>query len=327
MSAVVYMLIWIVPSMLISIVVGAYIGYSFALRRHSSIITEERDKTLAALQHVLESAEELSSGVDQHNSDLATVEHEVSEISDGGNYEHFKNVLLTQIAEVVESNRKLEDDLVYTKYRLEEQAQELDRTRVEARTDALSGVGNRKAFDEALQFMLSQMHRSHIKFALLLIDVDHFKWINDTHGHHSGDLVVQRLGETLQSCVRPTDCVARYGGDEFAILFPGVSLDVAEMVTHRMRERIAQTNFHGDNEAKVAVTLSLGLAIAEPEDTTESVFRKADAALYRSKEAGRNRLTVFTQEAGTDMLNACPERDLTAPNSDEESEHLEGAGV
>ncbi|MCA9215253.1 MAG: hypothetical protein KDB27_19430, partial [Planctomycetales bacterium] len=141
MSATVYMLIWIVPSMVISISVGGYIGYCFALRRHSTIITDEREKTLVALQQVLESAEQLSTGVDQHTTELKTVGVEVSSIQDGGDYEKFKHVLLHQIAEVVESNRKLEDDLVYTKYRLEEQAQELDRTRKEARTDALSGVG------------------------------------------------------------------------------------------------------------------------------------------------------------------------------------------
>lgn len=311
MSVAAYMLIWIIPSMLISIVVGGYIGYSFALRRHSAVITDERDKTLVALQHVLESAEELSTGVDQHNSDLRSVGSEVSEIDEGTGYEHVKLTLLNQIAEVVESNRKLEDDLVFTKYRLEEQAQELDRTRKEARTDALSGVGNRKAFDEALQFMLSQMHRSKTGFGLLLIDVDHFKWVNDTHGHHAGDMVVQRLGETLTSCVRPTDCVARYGGDEFAVLFEDVTLELATMVTERMRDRVSTTNFDSDEGSKVAITISMGLALAEPSDTKESVFRKADASLYRSKKAGRNRLTIFTPESADALLGECPVRDLT----------------
>ena len=298
--------------MLVSIFIGGFIGYSFALRRHSSVIIDERDRTLTALQHVLESAEELSTGVDQHNTDLRNVGTEVSEIQEGGSYEHVKFTLLNQIAEVVESNRKLEDDLVYTKYRLEEQAQELDRTRKEARTDSLSGVGNRKAFDEALQFMLSQMHRKHINFGLLLIDVDHFKWINDTHGHHAGDMVVQRLGETLASCIRPSDCVARYGGDEFAILFQGVTLDIAQTVTERLREKVSTTNFKSDDVSRVAVTLSMGLAIAEPSDTTETVFRKADASLYQSKQAGRNRLTVFTNDSADALLDACPERDLAA---------------
>ncbi|MCA9218045.1 MAG: GGDEF domain-containing protein, partial [Planctomycetales bacterium] len=128
--------------------------------------------------------------------------------------------------------------------------------------------------------------------------------------------------ETLKSCVRPTDCIARYGGDEFAILFQGVTLEIAKMVTERMRDKVASTNFDSQGVSKVAVTLSLGLAVAETTDTPESVFRKADAALYRSKQAGRNRLTVFTPEAAETLLSDCPERDLTpAEDTEHETKH------
>lgn len=304
-----YLLIWLVPGIFVSIVIGGYIGYNFAIRRHSKIITEERAKTLTALQHVFESAEELSSDVDQHNSDLQSVGREVSVIAAQGDYESIKQTLLNQITDVIESNRRMEHDLVCTKYRLEEQAQELDRTRVEARTDQLSGVGNRKAFDEALQFMNSQLQRNDVNYGLLLIDVDHFKWINDTHGHQSGDEVVRRLGDTLKSSVRHKDHVARFGGDEFAVLFQKVNLEQADVMAKKIRDKVERTNFNvGINESRVAVTLSMGLAVATQEDDSESILQKADAALYRSKEAGRNRLTLFDEPNANSLMSACPRR-------------------
>jgi len=298
MSASIYILIWLLPSILVSIAIGAYVGYGFALRRHGEQIRVERHKTLTALQSVVQSAEELTTEVDSHNSELESVGRTVGDLSTYGEYEHVKQTLLSQIASAIDSNRRLESDLVCTRYRLEEQAQELDRTRVEARMDALSGVGNRKAFDESLKFMLSKSHRKHEPFALILIDVDHFKWINDTHGHPSGDQVVQRLGATLKSAIRPGDHISRYGGDEFAILLEGVSRETGLLVAQRIREKVERSNFDvGVNDARVAVTLSMGMAIAAAGDSPESLLNKADHALYRSKESGRNRLSLHEIDA------------------------------
>lgn len=306
MSASIYILIWLVPSMLVSIFVGAYVGYSFALRRHGDQIREERQKTLEALQSVAKSAEELTTEVDSHNVELETVGRTVGDLSANGAYEQIKQTLLTQISTAIESNRKLENDLVCTRYRLEEQAQELDRTRMEARMDSLSGVGNRKAFDESLRFMLSKSQRKRESFALLLIDVDHFKWINDTHGHQSGDQVVQRLGNTLKSAIRPGDHIARYGGDEFGILLEGVDVHVGAMVAQRIRDKVEHCNFDvGLNDARVAVTLSMGMAVSAHTDTSETLLSKADAALYRSKEAGRNRLSIYNEQESYGVYQAC----------------------
>lgn len=290
----VYVLIWMLPSLMVSILIGGYIGYSFALRRHGNQIREERRKTLEALHEVVQSAQALETEVDTHNSQLETVGRTVGDITTSGDYEHVKETLLQQISHAIESNRQLNQDLVCTRYRLEEQAQELDRTRLEARLDSLSGVGNRKAFDEALQYMCAKFKRHRQGFGLLLIDVDHFKWINDTHGHQSGDIVVARLGEALKSAIRPGDHIARYGGDEFALILEGVNLETGCIVAQRIREKVERCNFDvGVNDAHVAVTLSMGLAAIEDGDTPAKLLSKADQALYRAKENGRNRLMVF----------------------------------
>jgi diguanylate cyclase len=300
MTESVFVLIWLVPSVLVCIIVGAYVGYGFALRRHGEQIREERQKTLEALQSVVQSADELTSEVDTHSSELASVERTVGDLSTTGQYEYVKQTLLQQIALALESNKRLEHDLVCTRYRLEEQAQELDRTRAEARLDELSGVGNRKAFDEALRFMYSKFNRHHVPFALLLIDVDHFKWINDTHGHKSGDMVVQLLGASFKSVLRPGDHVSRFGGDEFAVLLEKGDIDVGRRVAQRIREKIEHSNFDvGQNDARIAVTLSMGMAECRLHDIPETLIEKADAALYRSKQSGRNRLSVYVDETRT----------------------------
>jgi diguanylate cyclase len=300
MTESVFILIWLLPCVIVCIFVGAYVGYGFALRRHGEQIRDERQKTLEALQSVVQSADELTSEVDTHSSELASVGRTVDDMSTTGEYEYVKRTLLQQIALALESNRRLEHDLVCTRYRLEEQAQELDRTRAEARLDELSGVGNRKAFDEALRFMYSKFNRHKVPFALLLIDVDHFKWINDTHGHKSGDMVVKLLGASFRSVLRPGDHVSRFGGDEFAILLEKGDTNVGRRVAQRIREKIEHSNFDvGQNDARIAVTLSMGMAVCRLEDSPEALIEKADAALYRSKQSGRNRLSIYDDTTRT----------------------------
>ena len=153
-------------------------------------------------------------------------------------------------------------------------------------TDVLTGVGNRRAFDEALISRFEQARRYGSEFSLVLIDVDHFKNFNDTKGHQAGDEVLQRVGAILRERTRRSDVVARYGGEEFAILLPETALFETLRFAEKIRVAVA---------AQVpGVTISIGIASLShmPHATPAELLNAADRSLYRAKAAGRNRVDV-----------------------------------
>jgi len=158
-----------------------------------------------------------------------------------------------------------------------------------AALDELTQLPNRRAFIEAARREVRASCRNGSPFTLMLVDVDHFKNVNDSLGHVAGDAVLRELGRVLVSACRPTDLVSRYGGDEFVILCPGLASEPARGLAQRLIEAI-RTGMAGGS-----VTVSVGLAAFEGCDETASwvpVFERADRALYSAKEAGRNRLVV-----------------------------------
>jgi diguanylate cyclase (GGDEF)-like protein len=158
-----------------------------------------------------------------------------------------------------------------------------------ATTDSLSGLMNRRAFDEVLERVLRRAERRHGPLALLLIDLDHFKTINDKFGHPVGDEVIRRVSRLLLVNTRSSDVVARYGGEEFVMLLRGMDLDQAQFVAERLRMQIESMTGLPD---RVSVTASIGIAMRWPEDTAASLLKRSDEALYASKHAGRNRVTT-----------------------------------
>jgi diguanylate cyclase (GGDEF)-like protein len=157
----------------------------------------------------------------------------------------------------------------------------------EARTDALAGVANRRALDEELARRYAAWQRQETPFSLLIIDADHFKKFNDTHGHQAGDAVLRNMGRVLAATARDMDFVARYGGEEFALVLPGAEIEDAKSVAERIRNAIAEMKlaFAGKN---LEVTVSVGAAAVRPGDTVTSLTQHADTALYAAKSNGRN---------------------------------------
>ncbi|MHB1263075.1 MAG: GGDEF domain-containing protein [Gemmatimonadaceae bacterium] len=161
-----------------------------------------------------------------------------------------------------------------------------------ALTDGLTGLGNRRYFDDELKRMLDETDRFGRSSTLVLVDLDHFKLVNDTHGHEAGDAVLRQVARILQEGVRTVDRVSRYGGEELALLLPQTPAEGAAELAERLRNRIeAERVIHRGVE--IAVTASFGIAsYPEPVRTKRGLFPAADAALYEAKAGGRNCVRV-----------------------------------
>jgi len=166
---------------------------------------------------------------------------------------------------------------------------ELDVFISEARTDMLTGLKNRRAFDEELGRQFSQRQRQGIHFSLILIDIDQFKSFNDVHGHLSGDLALRSVAHILSSTLRAMDIVCRYGGDEFAVICPGSKLHEAAVGAERVRQAVAAARVSLKHREE-QVTVSMGVAEVASPEIAEGLTQRADDALYAAKNAGRNRV-------------------------------------
>jgi len=163
--------------------------------------------------------------------------------------------------------------------------------------DGLTGLWNRTYLDRRTESELMVARRYGRALTLAMIDIDHFKRLNDTHGHLFGDVVLQGIGDALRAYARRSDIVARYGGEEFAILLTNTNLKAALFVAERLRSSIESRAFEAHGEV-VNITASFGLACTddfEGERTPENLMRAADKALYASKDAGRNCIHIYSR--------------------------------
>lgn len=166
-------------------------------------------------------------------------------------------------------------------------------------TDPLTGIANRRGLNIRLQEELARAERYRDTFSILLLDLDHFKDVNDSYGHDLGDAALRDFAQLIAEECREPDLAGRWGGEEFMMILPQVDLAAAYDVASRVRERVEQADLAGID----GLTISVGVATLEKGDTPEDLFVRADRALYRAKEGGRNRVELSTSEDTLDLIN------------------------
>ncbi len=163
-----------------------------------------------------------------------------------------------------------------------------------ALTDALTGAGNRISMENVMTREFDLASRYHQSLSILMIDLDHFKHVNDQYGHAAGDYVLKSVVHSLQAASRCADMTFRYGGEEFVVLLNKTDIAGSLITAERLRTTIANLSFNFENQ-EIPVTLSIGAATLVPGESKETLLDKADKALYHSKETGRNRITHANQ--------------------------------
>lgn len=214
------------------------------------------------------------------------------------------------LGQIVVANRELQSRLENAEKKLEQQTHELAGYLNEARTDGLTGLANRRAFDQRIdECFKNWMERKQV-FTLALVDIDHFKKINDTYGHPAGDAVLKEVAGRLR--IQDESCllVARYGGEEFAILFTA-PLNTAASKMESIRTMIQDKSVSAEGHT-IQVTISVGVSEITADDRIAKIVRRSDEALYSAKMSGRNRVFVHTGKLCEVFGNPGPARHATA---------------
>jgi diguanylate cyclase len=200
--------------------------------------------------------------------------------------------MLLETRHMAEQNGSLEGKLKAASIEMTTLRAELIAMKREAFTDALTGIGNRKTFDQSLKEAMAAVTPDGPPLCLVMVDIDHFKKFNDTHGHLLGDEVLKLVAKCLVSGVKGRDTVARYGGEEFGVILPETSVENACRVADKLRELVKSKHITIKSTGKNlgVVTMSLGAALYRHGESADSLVKRADAALYYAKRHGRDRV-------------------------------------
>ena len=202
-----------------------------------------------------------------------------------------KDYLVIEMQKVREHSHTLHDELEKHRTATETLSKKLEESEARALVDALTNVLNRNAYNLKIGELVHEYKRYKEEWALLVLDIDHFKKFNDTYGHKTGDKVLKSVAATVSNSIRVSDHIFRYGGEEFVVILSRINKETTKTLSEKIRREVERDYFvDGDNELKV--TMSIGAAIITPEDTEASLFERADKALYQAKQNGRNQILL-----------------------------------
>lgn len=268
-----------------------YLYEKFFTPSTGDLMNQVQVQTRKIIREILEKILTANDESSQYESSLMQYTEKLSNTTSIEDVQQIIGRIIEDTQTMAASNQAILKEFQKAKEQTETLNQQLKQVESQAFTDALTGLHNRRAFDKAIQELVSAFNEQGTVFSIIVIDVDHFKKFNDTYGHQVGDEVLKIVGDTLYKGLKSRDIPCRYGGEEFVVLLPETCLENAEIVAEQLRIRIAVRSLDEiKNEKPVEkITISLGVAEVQTADTPASIVERADRALYLAKESGRNR--------------------------------------
>lgn len=227
-----------------------------------------------------------------YSESLAGMTEKISTTKDREGLRTIVESLVQTTNEMQQTNNSLEQKLTASKQEISQLQENLEVVRTESLTDPMTGLANRKFFDDSLSATVADAHARGEPVSLLMVDIDHFKTFNDTYGHLTGDQVLRLVASSLKQNVKGQDVAARYGGEEFAVILPNTALRSALTVGDHIRRAAMSKELmkRSTGQHLGRITVSVGVATLHKSDTPQTLIERADACLYTAKRNGRNRV-------------------------------------
>ncbi len=263
--------------------------------------TSEAEKTSASviveIDEVMEMIDMALGSTERYGESLEAMSAEVSVTVDRKRIREILEALVVSTKDMSSTNRTLEARLKETRGEIASLRETLEAVRIETLTDPLTGIANRKHFEEMLVKTIDQSIVEQAPLSLVVIDIDHFKRFNDHYGHLTGDQVLRLVSMTMREQIKTKATLARFGGEEFGIILPHTTLDAARAAAERVRVSVMGRELvkRSTGESLGKVTISLGVAALRRGDTSVSLLERADQCMFAAKRAGRNRTTTDTE--------------------------------
>jgi diguanylate cyclase len=261
-------------------------------QRFSEQTEQASASVLVEIDQIMEMMDLALGSATKYGESLETLSKDLSGTIDRAKVREIVGSLVAATREALVTNSTLDARLKETRGEIETLRENLEAVRMESLTDPLTGIANRKHFEDTLMKAIGEAESERTPLALIVIDIDHFKRFNDTYGHLTGDQVLRLVGMTMRENVKSKATLARFGGEEFGIILPETTLDTARCTAEHIRQSVMGRELvkRSTGESLGKVTISVGVAAFRADDNAVSLLERADHCMYTAKRMGRNRV-------------------------------------